>query len=180
MFQKKLYLTLFLPLLISFGCKAQAALSLNDTVQTKISKSHSPKKAAILSAILPGAGQAYNKKWWKIPIVYASIGTSGYFVVSNQKEYKKYKKAYIDKLNNPTGSGEFSGYTAESLYKKQDQLRNWRDISIIVTSAFYVLNIVDATVDAHFFHFDISDNLSLEIQPGLNFVKPSLGICLQF
>lgn len=168
-------LVLFLALSCSLSAKAQL-----DTVKHPEKLVHSPKKAATYSAILPGLGQAYNKKWWKIPIVYAAIGTSTGFIVYNHRKYQTFKQAYIDRLNNPSEINEYSGYSTDNLFDIQDTYHNWRDISIIVTGAFYVLNIVDATVDAHFFRYDISDNLSLHFQPHLNFVKPGLSVTLKF
>jgi hypothetical protein len=141
---------------------------------------HSPKKAAIFSAALPGLGQAFNKKWWKIPIVYAAIGTSTGFIVYNQHEYRKFKDAYINRLNGTETSSDFDNYSNDRLFKIQNDFHNWRDISILVTTGFYVLNILDAVVDAHFFRYDMGDDLSLEVSPRLNFVSPGFNICLRF
>lgn len=154
-----------------------------DTVQKPITSpkyAHSPKKAAIFSAALPGLGQAYNKKWWKIPIVYAAIGTSTGFIIYNQRKYKMFKDAYIDRITADVPNPAFNQYSENNLFDIQDTYHDWRDISIIVTSAFYVLNILDAVVDAHFFRYDIGDDLSLEWSPNLNFVKPGISICLRF
>jgi Family of unknown function (DUF5683) len=141
---------------------------------------HSPKKAAVFSAVLPGLGQAYNKKWWKIPIVYAAIGTSTGFIIYNQGKYKKFKTAYINRTSGLTEDPEFDIYSTNNLFDIQDTYHDWRDISIIVTSAFYILNILDAVVDAHFFRYDISDDLSLEWSPNLNFKKPGINLCFRF
>lgn len=152
-----------------------------DTTRTgKPKYAHSPKKAAVFSAVVPGLGQAYNKKWWKIPIVYAAIGTSTGFIVYNQQKYTKFKQAYIDRLNDPLAENEFSQYSTNQLFDIQDTYHRWRDISIMVTAGFYILNIVDASVDAHFFRFDVGDDLSFSVLPHLNFVKPGLSICLRF
>lgn len=141
---------------------------------------HSPKKAGLFSAILPGLGQAYNKKWWKIPIVYAAIGTSTGFIVYNQQKYRKFNDAYVNRVNGTETTTDFDQYSTANLFEIQDTYHDWRDISIIVTSGFYVLNILDAVVDAHFFRYDMSDDLSFEISPTLNFVNPGLTICLRF
>lgn len=139
-----------------------------------------------MSAALPGLGQAYNKKWWKIPIVYAAMGTSTGFIVYNQRKYKEFRSAYIYQAKNPldTTTTYSKLYTTGNLREIQDTYHNWRDISIIVTAGFYVLNILDAVVDAHFFRYDMSDDLSIEwsptFSPGLNFVKPGFNICLRF
>lgn len=152
-----------------------------DTVKTPPSKpEHSPKKAAAFSAVIPGLGQAYNKKWWKIPIVYAAIGTSTGFIVYNQRKYALFKKAYITRLNGDPEDPTYQPYSTDQLFDIQNTYHNWRDISIVVTAAFYTLNILDAAVDAHFFRYNIDNDISLEISPNLNFVKPGLTLCLRF
>jgi hypothetical protein len=124
----------------------------------------SPKRAAIYSAILPGLGQAYNKKYWKIPVVY-SIFTFMLFVVDdNNDKYKKFKNAYLNFDNNkPDWLPSY--YTKDQVKSSKDLFRRDRDLSIIVTAGFYLLNILDANVDAHMMDYDISEDLSLRIQP---------------
>lgn len=144
---------------------------------------HSPKRAALLSAILPGLGQVYNKKIWKVPLIYAGIGTIGYFIGWNNKNYKIYRLAYNDisdgdettnsfrdieaskyyDLDNPTQYNNFK----TGLSRQQDYLRRNRDLLIISMAAFYGLNIIDASVDAHFFDFDISEDLTFNWQPAM-------------
>lgn len=157
-----------------------SASDTNKAVITSPKYAHSPKKAALFSAILPGLGQAYNKKWWKIPIVYAAIGTSVGFIVYNQRKYQEFKTAYINRVYGLTEDPKYGIYSEGRLFNIQDTYHNWRDISIVVTTAFYILNILDAVVDAHFFRYDISDDLSIEFMPNLNFVKPGINICLRF
>ncbi len=161
------------------------ALAQIDTVsvtQPSPKYAHSPKKAAIFSAVLPGLGQAYNKKWWKIPIVYAAIGTSLGFIVYNQGKFKEFKTAYINRVSGFIEDSKYDVYSTPNLFDIQDTYHDWRDISIIVTSAFYILNILDAVVDAHFFRYDISDDLSLEWSPNLNLNlnRPGINISLKF
>ena len=121
-----------------------------------------------MSAVLPGSGQFYNKKYWKIPIIYAGFGTLTYFIISNNKLYKEYKQAYKYKVDNDsTTIDNFPLYSAESLLAAQNYYRRNLEISCIFTAVLYMLNVVDATVDAHMFDFDISNNLSLKIQPTL-------------
>ncbi len=119
------------------------------------------------SAILPGLGQAYNKKFWKIPIVYAGLATTGYFAVNNHREFKRYKNAYIMRVDGDSSTiDEFAGtFSDGQLLTKTDEFRRSRDFFYILTAGVYLLNIVDAAVDAHFFHFDVSDNLSLRVEP---------------
>lgn len=130
---------------------------------------HSPRKASIYSAILPGAGQVYNRKYWKVPIVLAGIGTSYWFIQENNSQYKRYKTAYIALTDNdPTTVDEFNGAnSAQSVLNVADTYRKWRDLSYIAIGAVYVLNIVDASVDAHFVRFDVGRDLSLQAGPSV-------------
>ena len=130
---------------------------------------HSPKKASILSAVLPGAGQVYNRKYWKAPIVLAGLGTCVYFIQENNSEYRRYKDAYIALVDgDPTTVSEFEGRSAQSVLNVADTYRRWRDLSYIAIGLVYVLNIVDASVDAHFVRFDVSPDLSLALAPSLS------------
>ncbi|MDL2262362.1 DUF5683 domain-containing protein [Bacteroidales bacterium OttesenSCG-928-I21] len=151
--------TLIIFLFVSaFCCKAQTD-TLIDT-----SKAHSPKKAAIYSAVLPSLGQIYNKKYWKLPIVYVGIGAFTYFAIDNQKEFNKYKKAYI--LRDEGKQDEFAGILNEqALLNEMDRWRKYRDLCIAGVAIIYALQIIDANVDAHLLNFDVGDNLSLKIIP---------------
>lgn len=128
---------------------------------------HNPKLAVILSAALPGAGQIYNKKYWKTPIVWAGIGACAYFIRSNHILYRDYKDALLQRVDTSAVEPDkyLDIYSTDQLITLQDQYRQNRDLFIIVTSLVYVLNIVDALVDAHLFSFDVSDDLSLNWQP---------------
>jgi len=130
---------------------------------------HSPTKATILSAIVPGAGQIYNRKYWKAPIVWAGLGVSIYFIQENNSEYRRYKDAYIALTDNdPNTVDEFNGqFGSEQLLNVTNTYRKWRDLSYICLGAVYILNIVDASVDAHFVRFDVSPDLSLGVGPSL-------------
>lgn len=132
-------------------------------------KVHSPKLATIFSAVLPGLGQAYNKKYWKIPIIYAGLGTSGYFFFFNHNEYSKTRKALAARLDeNPETIDDVfidPRYTNELLADRKDYYRRNRDLSAIIGVLIYVANIIDATVDAHMINFNVDDNLSLDIVP---------------
>ena len=145
---------------------------------------HSPKKAALYSTLLPGLGQAYNKKYWKIPIIYIGFGTIGYFMGWHNENYKTHKQAYNDftdgddstnsyldlegakyyDLTDPTQQNNFK----TSLNKAQNYYRRNRDLLFIGMIGFYGLNIIDASVDAHLFNFDISEDLSLNWQPTMS------------
>ena len=147
---------------------------------------HSPKVAGIASAIVPGLGQAYNKKYWKIPIVYAALATSGYFIYYNYTIYSNFRKAYDLRIDGDsttfltsfnlwyvfsTQTVYLTNYSDYDLQQLENTYRRYVDISVLVTFAVYALNIVDAVVDAHLYNFDVSDNLSMNVKP---FVIPSL------
>ncbi|PKP22984.1 MAG: hypothetical protein CVU05_01400 [Bacteroidetes bacterium HGW-Bacteroidetes-21] len=156
---------------ISISSFAQTDTSLNKkTTDTTQVKKHSPGRATLYSTIIPGLGQAYNKKYWKLPIVYAGIGGCAYMAGFHQSRYNAFRDAW-NELNstNPSGSIEFDGYTytLEGLSTGKTYYRRNRDLFVIFTAGVYLLNIVDANVDAHLYDFDISDDLSLRIQPAL-------------
>ena len=149
--------------LLLFFCVIDAFTQKVDTLEVK---KHSPKKATIMSAVLPGSGQFYNKKYWKIPVIYVGFGTLVYFISANQKQYNNYKQAYKYRVDNdPATVDNYLQYSAEGLLQAKNYYRRNLEISYIFTSVLYMLNVVDATVDAHLFDFDISNDLSLKIQP---------------
>jgi len=121
-----------------------------------------------MSACLPGLGQIYNKKYWKLPIIYAGLGVLTYFIVSNSQEYSKYKNAYTESINNDT-TGKYQDlvnkYSSDDLMGAREYYRRNLEVSCIFTGLFYILNIVDAAVDAHLFTYNISDDLSLKLDP---------------
>tara|TARA_B100001057_G_scaffold446611_1_gene485323 strand:- start:438 stop:968 length:531 start_codon:yes stop_codon:yes gene_type:complete len=175
MFRKRITLYLIL-----FAC------SLNTDAQILEQELvHSAKKASIYSAILPGYGQFYNQKYWKIPIIYAGIGTALYIAKWNQNKYLKFKDAYKYRTDSDENTvDEFEGIYSESnlITYKNFYLKN-RDLSYIICVGVYLLNIIDASVDAHLFKFNINEDLSLNIQPviinnAMN--NPALSISLNF
>ena len=128
-----------------------------------------PGRAAMLSAVVPGLGQAYNGDYWKIPVFYTGLGICAYALNFNQEQYKRYRRMYVE-LNEGTYTGHL---TAENITWYRDQHRRLRDYSIIATILVYALNIVDANVFAHFNTFDISDDLTLNVEPAL--INPVTG-----
>lgn len=161
------------------------------TKKDTVVKKHSPRTAAIRSAILPGLGQIYNKKYWKLPIVYGAIGISGGVFFYNLKNYKDTRFAYKVKYNmrqpNATAadSALFSKIrpnlqplSEESLRFYRDQFRRDVDYSVLFFIILWGLNVVDATVDAHLKSFDISPDLSLRIKPGHSEMAGTNGISL--
>ena len=134
------------------------------TQSIKDNKIKSATKASILSIILPGSGQIYNKKYWKVPIIYSSLATSIYFICDNQKKLTNYENAYNDRFNGRTDD-YIDVYNNTQLISIIDYYERNRDISMMITAAIYLLNIVDASVDAHLFDFDVSEDLSIETKP---------------
>ncbi|KMQ70389.1 DUF5683 domain-containing protein [Chryseobacterium koreense] len=113
---------------------------------------YNPTKAGLYSAVLPGLGQYYNKKYWKIPIVWGAIGTGVGIAIWNQNQYTRYRNAFIAQLNGqPHEFSDIPGITAEALGRVQDRQKRQRDYAIAITGLIYVLNIVDAVVDAHLY-----------------------------
>ena len=127
---------------------------------------HSPKKAAILSAIIPGLGQYYNKKYWKIPIIWGAYTASIYAISFNNKQYLYVKDIYRLYVAGDASTLELYGAgRTEYLKNVKDSYKRSRDLMFLVTMGLHALNIIDANVDAHFFTFDVSPNLSLKTQP---------------
>jgi hypothetical protein len=152
---------------------------------------HSPRKAAIRSAILPGWGQAYNKRYWKIPIVYTALGVTGYIFTYNLKTYRDLRFAYRAKYlaSLPAGQGRDStgyfkirqryiAYPAEDLRFYRDEFRRNIDYSALFFILFWGLNVVDATVDAHLRSFDVSPDLSLRFKAGYSELAGTNGVSL--
>ena len=125
-----------------------------------------PSKAAFFSAVLPGLGQAYNNKIWKLPIVYTALGVSAYSFDFNKKKYWSYRNAYKRRKAGFSddefwGSGVTPNISNDGLIRAQKQLKRNKEMSILVTIGLYALNIIDANVDAHLMQYNIDDNLSL-------------------
>lgn len=171
----------FIALLFAF-CATHAQVQdtlIIDTTNVKIVKTekswkakwnmepHSPLKATVFSAALPGAGQIYNKKWWKAIIVYGGIGTCVYFIRDNDKNYLTYRRAYIAAIDgDPTTIPQVEG-NASFYNDVQEQYRRWRDISWMALAGVYLLQIIDANVDGHLFYYDISPDINLSIHPSI-------------
>ncbi len=144
---------------------------------------HSPHKATIYAAVIPGLGQIYNKKYWKLPILYAGIGGVIYAIQFNSENYDKYRSAYRDFLiRDPKNMsylkvientqitledvhGPYADWFQRTLDNRRKYYRRYRDISYAGLVGVYLIQIIDATVDAHFKNFDISDDLSLNLEP---------------
>ena len=140
-----------------------------------------PARAAFYSAVIPGLGQARNKKYWKIPIVYGAIGTGIYFYLDNNKVYKRYRNAYKRRLAGFTDD-EFYGLNSipilsnEALIRAQETLRRNKELSLLITIGLYALNIIDANVDAHLLQYNMDTNLA--VKPYLDFDTPDNSLQL--
>lgn len=151
----------------------------DETTEVKVPKAkkpHNPKKATIMSACLPGLGQIYNRKWWKVPIIYAGIGGIGYKSLSNHREYISCLNAYKYKSDPEGYSGPLTQhekdlaerYGKEQLQAYKESYRHDFELYTIILAAWYSLNIIDACVDGHLYNYDISDDLSFSIDPMLS------------
>lgn len=152
-----------------------------DTIVKTAINPLAPARAAFYSAIVPGLGQAYNKRYWKIPIVYAAIGTGVYFYTDNNKEYHRYRDAYKQRLKGL--DDEFKGqYSDATLINAQRTFQRNRDLSLIISVGLYVLNIVDANVDAHLQQFNVNDDLSIrpEIYPNDINYQQNVGLTMTY
>jgi hypothetical protein len=187
------------------GQKVQGQKIESDSIYSPVKvKEHSPHKATMYSVLLPGLGQIYNKKYWKVPVLYAGIGVTLYAIGWNTDQYNRFKNAYVDYSNfldykNQPEGGEltepsskryeefnegydfstvnpsYDTYFKKSLQNRKDSYKHDRDLSYIILLGIYVLNIIDATVDAHLTNFNINDNLSMTVQPKMNFSPVSGG-----
>ena len=165
----------------------------NDTTEV-----HSPKKATLYSTFLPGLGQVYNKKYWKVPIIYGGFGVIGYFIGWNNRNYGVYKQAYKDLTDDDPATDSYNNLEATQYYdlndpndlnnfkdglsKQTNYYRRNRDLLVICMAGFYGLQIIDASVDAHLFNFEISEDLSMNWQPALRSNEKMLtyGVNLTF
>ena len=139
-----------------------------------------PKKAALYSAILPGAGQVYTKKHWKVPIIYAGLIASAYYIKENHESYQHYKDTYLKRINGDNSVDLAGQYSNSDLITLSDHYRRNREISILFFIGTYILNIVDASVNAHLFNYDVSDDLSIHIQPVYLLKENYTGLSLCF
>ena len=141
-----------------------------------------PARAAFYSAILPGLGQAYNEKYWKIPLVYAGIGAGVYFYLDNDQEYDRYRTAYKRRLAGFEDDEFFGRVSTDALIRAQRFYQKNKEISLLVTAGFYILNIIDANVDAHLRQFNVSEDLSLKPTMNINEYtgKAGYGLSLNY
>ncbi|TDY11521.1 DUF5683 domain-containing protein [Meridianimaribacter flavus] len=198
---KTFYSILFL-LFIGSTCFSQSdstkvdtdLMVVNDTITREPINILAPSKAAFYSAVLPGLGQAYNKKYWKIPIVVGAITTGILIYDHNNREYHRYRDAYKSRLAGYSND-EFWGTQADGttplasprvsddgLIRAQESLRRNKEISLLVTIGIYALNIIDANVDAHLLQYNVDENLALKPHFKYNELENTsdLGVTVNF
>jgi hypothetical protein len=150
-------------------------------------KKHDPKTASCL-AIIPGAGQIYNKKYWKLPIVYAGLGATSFLIYYYADLTSLYRREYVARMNNETGKqfSKLKDVSIENVLELRNFYRRNMEICIGACAIVYVLSILDACVDAHLFYYDVSEDLSLGIKPKINYnpingvAAPGVGLIVKF
>ncbi|MDX1652028.1 MAG: DUF5683 domain-containing protein [Brumimicrobium sp.] len=162
-----------------------------DTLDKIRDTAHSAKKAALFSAVLPGAGQVYNhtampkgrkKAFWKVPIIYAGLGATGYFAIDNHLTQLALKEEYTFRVKNGSPNlQQYASYDNQGILTLYQQHQRSRDLMIFAFIAVYGLNILDAFVEAHFVEFDVSEDLSFRISPSLLYsYTPALSLTFNF
>jgi hypothetical protein len=145
-----------------------------------------PSKAAFYSAIFPGLGQIYNKKYWKAPIVWGALAIPVYYYQINNRDYSRFRNAYRLRQNGLTDEFTINGVetvSTETLETAQEQLRENRDFSILSGIIIYILQIVEASVNAHLMQFNTDDNLTFKptlIQDRISFDAPTVGLTIKY
>lgn len=147
---------------------AQKPVSLDSLKQAEREK-HSPQRATIYSALLPGLGQAYNKKYWKIPIIYAGFAALTYTYIFSDGKYSDFLNEFTFRNTKDSShfNPSFAEYSNDNILELKNAYQKDRELCLIGIVVLYALNIIDATVDGHLFAFDVSDNLSMNIEPYL-------------
>lgn len=155
------YLSIFAIMIFSLGFSQiidnDSIISVKSENVKKISErivesTNSPTRAGLYSAVVPGLGQYYNKKYWKIPLVWGAVGTGVGITIWNQKQYNRYRNAFVAELNGQKHEfSDIKGITKEVLGRAQDRAKRQRDYAIAISGLIYVLGIVDAVVDAHLY-----------------------------
>jgi len=186
---------LFLLFLVWFGCIHFSIFGQADSLKTIVqaktdsssikkfsgTRNHDPRRATFLAVVLPGAGQIYNRKYWKLPILYGAAFTLGYYINFNNQQYVYTRDSYLQvqagKKDRYNGA-----YSLEQLAQLREYWRRNRDLLIIISGFTYLLNIADAAVDAHLGSFDVSDDLSLRVVPKMDLIgyQPVFGLGMNF
>lgn len=179
MFFQRFLLSIFF-ILIAFCSQGQVVDTVNspspenisntNTQNKEVSKTenkHSPLRASLLSAALPGLGQVYNRQAWKVPVIYAAEGALVYLAITNYNGAQKFKNEFMLRSNNilEGRNSSYANYPDESIYNIYFAYQKNFELTIVAGAIVYILNIVDAMVYAHLFNFDISPNLSMNLTP---------------
>ena len=191
MFFRDSICVLFFVAFSSQGFAQKDSLNIKTTKKTVASINEfnplAPSKAAFYSAVFPGMGQIYNKKYWKAPIVWAGMATSTSIYLFNNNEYKRYRRAFRQRESGLQDEFTLDNGTEvisrNGLISAQRTLRNNRDLSLLATVLVYVLQIVEASVNAHLLQFDTSDQLSVKpvmISDPIRVEAPSMGLRLHY
>lgn len=191
---QKFFLIFFVSLVCCSTTEAQVIAKLDSVpVSTKkgtkkkviYDSTYNPNKAVTRSLMIPGWGQATNKKYWKIPLVYGALGTTGYMFFRNIKQYKESKEAYILATDGDDSNDHLIKQPYFSVKEYPERIRAFRnsvrqnvDYSVLFFIAFWGLNVADAAVDAHLKTFDVSDDLSLQIKPGYSSMANTNGVSI--
>ena len=184
---------------MAYAQKEEVATMPSDSVQVAVMQNNlnkitwntdplSPAKAAFYSAVIPGLGQIYNKSYWKVPLVYAAIGTPIYFYIQNSKEYDRYLTAYKRRQQGYTDD-EFYGNSStgqpllstDGLRRGIQFYRRNKELSILIGIGMYALNVIEANVDAHLKQFNVDERLSLEPYIQTDYLtQPQFGVTLTY
>lgn len=193
-----IFLSLFLFMAVQQALAQETIMGINDSMPSAppslkpdtARKNTYPRKVALRSAIIPGWGQATNKKYWKIPIVYAALGITSYVFFDNIGVYREYRFAYAARIKAQAPTYDSTDYNSldqlykiispESIRAGRDEFRKYIDYSVLVFVLFWGLNVVDAAVDGHLKSFDISPDLSMKIKPVINPYLRTAGVGVVF
>lgn len=171
--------------LLIFNCLSNGLYAQNDSKLKFVSQKNSnydplrPAKASFYSAVLPGLGQIYNEKYWKVPLIYGALGVSTYFYIDSNKKYNFYRDEYKRRLE---GYGNKINLSSQQLILAQKTYQRNRDFSTLFIVGFYILNIIDANVDASISQFNVNENLSLDaeiLKTELN-IRSDFGVKLTY
>ncbi|MCX6231768.1 MAG: DUF5683 domain-containing protein [Bacteroidetes bacterium] len=179
------YLVLFI-FIFTFSITEESYAQQQSYADSMKMATHSPRKASLYSMVLPGLGQAYNQQYWKVPVLYAGIATLAYFVVFNSKRYHNYRDEYVARLNKDTlnYNATYALYSDNVVLQLKNYYQRNLEFTYIIAGLVYLLNIIDASVYAHLFSFDVGNDLALDIRPALNSnpfrldMPPSAGLQL--
>ncbi|MGB5435661.1 MAG: DUF5683 domain-containing protein [Maribacter sp.] len=157
----------------------EKGIMVQEVVKEKPINPLAPSKAAFYSAVLPGLGQVYNKRYWKVPIVYAVLGLGVYSYNYNDDYYDRFRTAFKSRqagftndefydINGDNAEGADPDLDIDDLERQQENFQRDRDLALVITIAMYALNIIDANVDAHLKQFNINEDLSFDVRPYLD------------